>query len=174
MEPTALSGLPPGVGEALEAEGVETLYPPQAAAVEAGVLDGESLVAAVPTASGKTLVAELAMLSAVERGGMALYIVPLRALASEKKAEFERWEDHGVTVGVSTGNYSSDGEWLASRDIVVATSEKVDSLIRNGAAWIDDLSCVVSDEVHLVTRSTSLTTGTVDRRSRSPSRSSVA
>jgi len=150
MEPTALSGLPPGVGEALEAEGVETLYPPQAAAVEAGVLDGESLVAAVPTASGKTLVAELAMLSAVERGGMALYIVPLRALASEKKAEFERWEDHGVTVGVSTGNYSSDGEWLASRDIVVATSEKVDSLIRNGAAWIDDLSCVVSDEVHLV------------------------
>ena len=150
MEPTALSGLPPGVGEALEAEGVETLYPPQAAAVEAGILDGESLVAAVPTASGKTLIAELAMLSAVERGGMALYIVPLRALASEKKTEFERWEDHGVTVGVSTGNYSSDGEWLASRDIVVATSEKVDSLIRNGAAWIDDLSCVVSDEVHLV------------------------
>ena len=150
MEPTALSGLPSGVGEALEAEGVETLYPPQAAAVEAGILDGESLVAAVPTASGKTLIAELAMLSAVERGGMALYIVPLRALASEKKAEFERWEDHGVTVGVSTGNYSSDGDWLASRDIVVATSEKVDSLIRNGAPWIDDLSCVVSDEVHLV------------------------
>ena len=90
------------------------------------------------------------MLSAVERGGTALYIVPLRALASEKKTEFERWEEYGVTVGVSTGNYESDGEWLASRDIVVATSEKVDSLIRNGAPWVDDLSCVVADEVHLV------------------------
>lgn len=150
MQPTALSGLPAGVGEALEAEGVADLYPPQEAAVEAGVLDGESLVAAVPTASGKTLIAELAMLSAIERGGKALYIVPLRALASEKKAEFERWEDHGITVGVSTGNYDSDGDWLASRDVIVATSEKVDSLIRNGAPWIDDLTCVVSDEVHLV------------------------
>ncbi|EMA60447.1 ski2-like helicase [Halorubrum distributum JCM 13561] len=150
MEPSSLSGLPAGVGEALEAEGVAELYPPQQAAVEAGVVDGESLVAAVPTASGKTLIAELAMLSSIERGGKALYIVPLRALASEKKAEFERWEEFGVTVGVSTGNYDSDGEWLASRDIIVATSEKVDSLIRNGAPWIDDLTCVVSDEVHLV------------------------
>ncbi|WP_193309561.1 ATP-dependent DNA helicase [Halorubrum halophilum] len=150
MQPSSLSGLPAGVGEALEAEGVAELYPPQTAAVEAGVVDGESLVAAVPTASGKTLIAELAMLSAVERGGTALYIVPLRALASEKKAEFERWEEFGVTVGVSTGNYESDGEWLATRDIIVATSEKVDSLIRNGAPWIDDLTCVVSDEVHLV------------------------
>ncbi|PHQ39855.1 ski2-type helicase [Halorubrum persicum] len=150
MQPSSLSGLPAGVGEALEAEGVAELYPPQSAAVEAGVADGESLVAAVPTASGKTLIAELAMLSAVERGGKALYIVPLRALASEKKTEFERWEEFGVTVGVSTGNYESDGEWLATRDIIVATSEKVDSLIRNGAPWIDDLTCVVSDEVHLV------------------------
>lgn len=150
MEPTSLSGLPAGVGEALEDEGIAELYPPQEAAVDAGVTDGESLVAAVPTASGKTLIAELAMLSAVERGGKALYIVPLRALASEKKAEFERWAEFGVTTGVSTGNYESDGEWLASRDIIVATSEKVDSLIRNGAPWIDDLTCVVSDEVHLV------------------------
>ncbi len=150
MKPSSLSGLPAGVGEALEAEGVAELYPPQEAAVEAGVLDGESIVAAVPTASGKTLIAELAMLSAVEGGGKALYIVPLRALASEKRTEFERWEDHGVTVGVSTGNYDSDGEWLATRDVIVATSEKVDSLVRNGAPWIDDLTCVVSDEVHLV------------------------
>ncbi|SDX95483.1 ATP-dependent DNA helicase [Halopenitus persicus] len=150
MEPTSLSGLPSGVGEALEAEGVAELYPPQAEAVEAGLLEGENLVAAVPTASGKTLIAELAMLSAIERGGTALYIVPLRALASEKRAEFERFEEFGVTVGVSTGNYESDGEWLATRDVIVATSEKVDSLIRNGAPWIDDLSCVVSDEIHLV------------------------
>ena len=150
MKPTELSGLPAGVGDHLEGEGVESLYPPQAEAVEAGVTDGENVVAAVPTASGKTLIAELAMLSAVERGGTALYIVPLRALASEKKTEFERWEEYGVDVGVSTGNYESDGEWLGSRDIVVATSEKVDSLVRNGAPWIDDLSCVVADEVHLV------------------------
>ncbi|MFC7070115.1 ATP-dependent DNA helicase [Halobaculum lipolyticum] len=150
MKPSDVHTLPDGVPEALEAEGIAEFYPPQAAAVEAGVADGESVVASVPTASGKTLIAELAMLSAVQRGGKALYIVPLRALASEKKAEFERWEEFGIDVGVSTGNYQSDGEWLASCDVIVATSEKVDSLVRNNAPWIGDLTCVVSDEVHLV------------------------
>jgi len=150
MNPTDVPGLPPGVPEFLRESGIESLYPPQAAAVDAGITGGESLVASVPTASGKTLIAELAMLSSVERGGTALYVVPLRALASEKKAEFERWADFDVDVGISTGNYESSEEWLASRDIVVATSEKVDSLVRNGAPWIDDLTCVVADEVHLV------------------------
>ncbi|GAB6861013.1 ATP-dependent DNA helicase [Haloplanus litoreus] len=150
MNPTDVPGLPPGVPEFLVDSGIEALYPPQAAAVDAGVTEGDSLVASVPTASGKTLVAELAMLSSVHRGGTALYVVPLRALASEKKAEFERWADFDVEVGISTGNYESSEEWLSSRDIVVATSEKVDSLVRNGAPWIDDLTCVVADEVHLV------------------------
>ncbi len=53
-------------------------------------------------------------------------------------------------MGVSTGNYEDDGSRLSGNDIIVATSEKVDSLVRNGAGWIDDLSCVVADEVHLV------------------------
>jgi helicase len=150
MKVADISGLPEGVPEHLEGEGIEELYPPQAEAVEAGVTDGESLVASVPTASGKTLIAELGMLSAIERGGTALYIVPLRALAGEKATEFEAFEQFGLSVGVSTGNYQSDGERLSDNDIVVATSEKVDSLVRNGAGWIDDLSCVVADEVHLV------------------------
>jgi len=150
MNPADIPGLPAGVPDFLSESGIEALYPPQAEAVDAGVTEGESLVASVPTASGKTLIAELAMLSSVERGGKALYVVPLRALASEKKAEFERWADFDVDVGVSTGNYESSEEWLSSRDIVVATSEKVDSLVRNGAPWIDDLTCVVADEVHLV------------------------
>ena len=155
MDVAAIPGVPDWLPEHLQAAGIEELYPPQAEAVEAGVTAGENLVASVPTASGKTLVAELAMLSAVAGPnapdrGKALYIVPLRALASEKAEEFEQFEQYGVSVGVSTGNYESDGEWLADQDIIVATSEKVDSLVRNDAPWIEDLSCVVADEVHLV------------------------
>jgi helicase len=150
MDVAELPGVPDWLPDHLAEGGIESLYPPQAEAVEAGVTAGENLVASVPTASGKTLVAELAMLSAVADGGKALYIVPLRALASEKSEEFEQFEAYGVDVGVSTGNYESSGEWLADSDIIVATSEKVDSLVRNGAPWIDDLACVVADEVHLV------------------------
>ncbi|MFB6305250.1 MAG: DEAD/DEAH box helicase [Haloferacaceae archaeon] len=137
--------LPPAVVDHLDERGIDELYPPQAAAVEAGVLDGESLVAALPTASGKTLIAQLALLSA---DGPGLYIVPLRALAREKYEEFDALP--GVSVGISTGDYDSPAEDLADHDVVVATAEKVDSAIRNGARWVDDLSCVVVDEVHLL------------------------
>jgi helicase len=133
--------------EAFLNDGIESLYPPQEEAVEAGVAEGESVVAAVPTASGKTFVAEIAMLSAVEDGGKALYIVPLRALASEKADEFRRLP---VDVGVSTGDYDERDERLGENDIVVATSEKVDSLVRNGVSWVREVSCVVMDEVHLI------------------------
>jgi helicase len=163
MRVADVPGLPEGVADHFEGEGIEELYPPQAEAVECGVTEGESVVASVPTASGKTLVAQLAMLSALAEGdesdggspefagsGTALYIVPLRALAGEKAGEFEAFEAFGLSVAVSTGNYESDGARLADHDVVVATSEKVDSLVRNGADWIDDLSCVVADEVHLV------------------------
>jgi len=150
MDVADVSGVPAWFAEHLREEEIESLYPPQAEAVDAGVAEGKSLVAAVPTASGKTLIAQLAMLSAVDRGGTALYIVPLRALASEKREEFSSFEADGVSIGVATGNYEDTGEWLADKDIIVATSEKVDSLVRNGAPWIDDLDCVVADEVHLV------------------------
>jgi helicase len=150
MDVADLPGVPDWLPEHLRSDGIEQLYPPQTEAVEAGVTRGENIVASIPTASGKTLIAELAMLSALERGGKALYIVPLRALASEKQAEFEQFEEYGIDIGVSTGNYESDGQWLGGTDIIVATSEKVDSLVRNDAPWLEDLTCVVTDEVHLV------------------------
>jgi len=150
MDVSDLPDVPEWLPGHLAEDGVEELYPPQAEAVEAGVTRGENLVASVPTASGKTLVATLAMLSSIERGGKALYIVPLRALASEKQGDFEAFEEYGIEVGVSTGNYESEGGWLAGKDVIVATSEKVDSLVRNNAEWLDELTCVVADEVHLV------------------------
>jgi len=150
MDIADIPGVPEWLPDHLREQGIDELYPPQAEAVERGVTEGESLVASVPTASGKTLVAATAMLASIDRGGKALYIVPLRALASEKRGEFEAYEQYGLEVGVSTGNYESDGGWLADKDVVVATSEKVDSLVRNDAAWLDELTCVVADEVHLV------------------------
>ena len=135
------------VREQYRADGIEELYPPQAAAVEAGVTRGENVVAAIPTASGKTLIAELAMLTA---DGPALYIVPLRALAREKYESFAQLP--GVSVGISTGDFDSPAEELGEEDVVVATAEKVDAAIRNGASWVPELACVVVDEVHLLGR----------------------
>ncbi len=119
--------------------------------MRAGVLEGESLVISAPTASGKTLVAELAMLrTAMERGGKAVYLTPLRALASEKYEDFSKYAELGLKVAISTGDYDSSDPWLGEYDIVVATYEKMDSLLRHRASWLEHVSLVVLDEIHLL------------------------
>ncbi len=144
------SWLPREVAELYQNEGIRELYPPQAEAVERGLLEGKSMLVSVPTAAGKTMLAELAMLKAALAGGRSLYIVPLRALASEKHAAFSRFSDLGVKVGLSSGDMERRDEYLGRNQIIVATSEKTDSLIRNGARWIRDLSVLVVDEIHLL------------------------
>jgi ATP-dependent DNA helicase len=142
----------------LAKEGLDELYPPQQHAIEAGVLDGKNLVLASPTASGKTLVAELCILQHVlEQRGKAIYLAPLRALASEKFKEFQRYSaikkpngEH-VRAGISTGDYDSSDPWLGRYDIILCTNEKADSLLRHKAPWMSELTLVVADEVHLLT-----------------------
>ena len=127
--------------------GISELYPPQADCVEQGMFEGKNLLVAIPTASGKTLVAEMAMHSHISAGGKCLYIVPLKALASEKYDEFS---NKGVRVGIATGDLDRRDDQLGRNDIIVATSEKVDSLLRNSARWISNISLIVIDEIHLI------------------------
>jgi helicase len=149
--------VPESVKEVLIRSGIVELYPPQEEAVKAGALVGRNLVLASPTASGKTLVAELCALKHVLEGdGKVLYMTPLRALASEKYEEFRKYsaitkkDGKRVSVGISTGDYDSSDPWLERYDIIVATNEKVDSLLRHRAKWMDEISLVIADEVHLL------------------------
>ncbi len=139
------------VKRVIKRRGIESLYPPQARALTSGVLEGRNLLLSIPTASGKTLVAEVVMADKLLReGGKAVYLVPLKALAEEKYREFKDWESVGLKVAASTGDYDSKDEWLGRYDIIVATSEKFDSLLRHRPGWIDEVKLVVADEVHLI------------------------
>ena len=83
---------------------------------------------AVPTASGKSLVAYVACLLKALQGKRALYIVPLRALASEKYDDLRPLESLGISVGISMGDFDAPDPSLDKFDILVATSEKGDEL----------------------------------------------
>ena len=138
--------------EILKGEGIEELYPPQVDAVESGVLDGKNLVLATPTASGKTLIAEFAISKALEEGKKAIYVVPLRALASEKYREFKKYERLGYRVAIQVGDLdSSRYRRTLDFDILIATSEKCDSILRSRSEWFRDVGILVMDEVHLIT-----------------------
>ncbi len=145
-----VSWLSPQAVKLYEESGYKEFYPPQSEALERGLLDGKSMLLAMPTASGKTLLAELAMLKAAQQGRRSLYIVPLRALATEKYDSFKKFRALGVTVGISTGDFDKRDERLGKNLIIIATSEKADSLMRNGASWVRDLAVLVVDEIHLL------------------------
>ena len=83
--------VPEQVKEVVLRSGIAELYPPQEEAIQARVLEDKNLVLATPTASGKTLIAELCSLKHIlERNGKVIYLTPLRALANEKFDEFKK------------------------------------------------------------------------------------
>ena len=135
--------------------GFVTLYPPQEKSVKAGLLEGKNILVSAPTASGKTLIAMLAIIKHLsEKKGKIVYLTPLKALASEKFNEFKKLEsiDFGrkLKIQISTGDYDQTDKNLNQNDILVLTNEKMDSIIRQGAEWINEISLVIADEVHLL------------------------
>jgi helicase len=139
--------------EVLEAAGLTRLYPPQVLAVKAGLLSTlDSFVVSAPTASGKTLIAEMAALKLFfEKGGKTIYTVPLRALAREKYEELaKKYAKTGMKISQSTGDFDRADPWLREADLIISTNEKMDSLLRHHAPWLKEAGLIVADEVHLI------------------------
>ena len=144
------AGVPEELVQFFRAKGISELYPPQEQAVRAGLLEGKSLVVASPTASGKTLLALLAAYrKAKEQRRKVVYLAPLRALASEKYAEFSEMTRFGIYTNISTGDYDSSGESLGRGDVIVLTNERFDSVMRHRVSWLNSVGLFIADEVHL-------------------------
>ncbi len=132
-------------------EGIKDLRPAQEKAILKGLLDKRNLLVCTPTASGKTLIAELAMLNRILNEHVkAVYIVPLKALANEKFKEFKRKYEHLIKIAISIGDFDSNDAYLMDYDLIITTSEKFDSLIRHKAPWLAMVKVVVVDEIHLL------------------------
>jgi len=147
--------IPPSTIEFLQKNGYVNLYPPQEKTVKAGLLEGKSILVSAPTASGKTLIAILAIIRHLsEKRGKIVYLSPLKALASEKFNEFKKLGSvdicKNLKIQISTGDFDASEKNLGQNDILVLTNEKMDSIIRQGAEWIDQISLVIADEVHLL------------------------
>lgn len=123
-----------------------------------------NLLVSSTTNSGKTLLGYLALSRGVSRGGRALLLEPLRAIAQEKHLELsaltkviEKGLGRQVSVEITTGDYRLDHETMQSPppdggELVVATPERIESILRNPEFddWIQSISVVVVDEAHLL------------------------
>ncbi len=136
----------------LKENGFLEFNPVQKKAIEFGILEGKNLVVSSPTSSGKTILAEISGLNTVfNLKKKMVYLCPLVALAREKYEDFKRkYEKHGIKVALSVGNFDSSDPWLGKFDWIVVSNEKMDSLIRHEAPWIEKIGLIVADEIHLL------------------------
>jgi len=113
-----------------------------------------SMVVSSPTASGKTITAELFMLEMVlNENKKVIYTCPLRALASEHYADFKKKytkqaSSNNIKFAVSTGDLDSSSSYLKNFDVIMTTYEKLSSLLRHKAEWLSQVGGVIIDEMH--------------------------
>ncbi len=106
---------------------------------------GRHVVVAAPTGSGKTVVAEYGVASAVADGRRAFYTAPIKALSNQKFRDLAAV--HGADqVGLLTG----DNTIHPDAPIVVMTTEVLRNMIYAGSRALRGLGLVVLDEVHFL------------------------
>ncbi|MBU0461205.1 MAG: DEAD/DEAH box helicase, partial [Nanoarchaeota archaeon] len=105
--------IPKQVYDLLAEEGISELRPCQWKSIKHGLFDGKNLLVCTPTASGKTLVAEMAAMNSILNDrGKAIYIVPLKALATEKHKEFKKKYGKFARIALSIGDLDSSDNYL--------------------------------------------------------------
>ena len=146
-------GLPDSTLDAWAAA-IPALNALQIAAVnDFGVLDGEHLLVSAPTSSGKTLIGELAALTAVQNGARALFLLPTKALVNDKQRDFEaKYAAAGVRCVRATGDYSDQiaDIHLGRFELCLMTYEKATAMALNQPQLLDQVGCVVVDEIQML------------------------
>ncbi|MFX1419971.1 MAG: DEAD/DEAH box helicase [Promethearchaeota archaeon] len=126
----------------------------QKEAIKQGLFFRKSFLVCAPSGSGKTLIGEVCAINNVfQKFGKSVYLVPYKALATEKYTHFKKsYSRFGVKVELSIGDYNIDDSKLEKADLIVTTYEKCDSILRNfhEKEWISDISTIIIDEVHII------------------------
>ena len=130
------------------------LWPSQREAAKRSTDVTDDLVVALPTSAGKTRVAEIAALMTLASERRVLIVTPLRALSAQTERSFRKtFAPLGFSVSSlygASGLSSGDEDALRTREIVIATPEKLDFALRNDPTLIDDVGLIVLDEGHMI------------------------
>lgn len=126
----------------------------QKLAIKKGLFFRKSFLICAPSGSGKTLIGEIcAVHNIFQQYGKSIYLVPFKALATEKYYHFKKaYTRFHIDVELSIGDFDVDDKKLAAADIIITTYEKMDSIIRNfyDKDWIFEIATVIIDEIHFI------------------------
>lgn len=131
----------------------ETLLPVQERAIREGqILAGQDLLVSAPTSSGKTFLAEIAAIHTIYQRKHVLYLLPLKALAEEKYADFcDKYEAFGIDVVISTGDRTEFDAAIERGEfqLAVMVFEKAIRLLARNRHFINNCGLVVVDEIQM-------------------------
>ena len=105
--------------------------------------EGQGVLVAAPTGSGKTVIGEYAVHLALQKNRKCFYTTPIKALSNQKYNYLVRRYDSD-TVGLLTGDNSVNGD----APVVVMTTEVLRNMLYAGSPALNGLGYVVLDEVH--------------------------
>ena len=131
------------------------LLPSQYEAInEHGVLTSDrNLLIALPTGTGKTLLGELALLSSLGREpGLVCYIAPYVALGRQVAEKISSHTPTEVRVHRLVGGYQEPEPLDPENrlEVLVATPERFDAMLRLRPDLLPSIRCVVFDEAHMI------------------------
>lgn len=104
-----------------------------------------NIVVKAPTSSGKTITAEQFIFSKIEEGYKAIYLSPLKALTEEKK---KAWVEQPYSILTVTSDYAQPQAF--TQDLILMTTEALDSKTRGRKTWLSKVGTLVVDEAHLL------------------------
>ncbi|MHA1889670.1 MAG: DEAD/DEAH box helicase [Promethearchaeota archaeon] len=141
------------ISSILKKRGLLDLRRVQALAIHNGLFFRKSMLICTPSGSGKTLIGELAaVVSVIEGYGKSVFLVPFKALATEKYKQFVRyWSTLGIKIEISIGDYDMPIDDLMKADIIIMTYEKMDSMMRSLGTELENIfGTIVIDEIHIM------------------------
>ena len=135
---------------------VVELWPSQLSAIDLATSKNDGGVINLRTSSGKTRVAEIAILNtlAINPESKVLYLAPFRSLAFEiEKSLLQVFGKLGFGVsqlyGGSTAN-KTDLELFSDNQIIIATPEKAKAMMKSDDEFINQIELIIVDEGHLI------------------------
>lgn len=132
------------------------LLPVQSRSVQAGLLEGRNQLVVSATATGKSLIGEMAgVKNLLEGKGKLLFLVPLVALANQKYDQLSAYNELGFTTSIRVGvsriklGHGRKMRQDLNADIIAGTYEGIDQVIRTKKS-LGKVGTVVIDEVHML------------------------